>query len=113
MDGVRIGKGEPVSAAMVAASRDPHVFAEPETLDLTRDAGGHLAFGHGPHFCLGASLARVETEIALTRLFTRFPKMAVREARRAPDGGRGAWARCWSHWMVEAAGVPRHLVRRG
>jgi cytochrome P450 len=87
IDGVRIGRGEPVSAAMVAASRDPHVFPSPEVLDLARDASGHLAFGHGPHFCLGASLARVETEIALTRLLTRFPKTAVREARRAPDGG--------------------------
>jgi cytochrome P450 len=54
---------------------------------MTRDASGHLAFGHGPHFCLGASLARVVTEVALTRLLTRFPKMAVVEAQRAPDGG--------------------------
>jgi cytochrome P450 len=87
IDGVRIGKGQPVSAAIVAASRDPRVFAEPERLDVTRDAAGHLAFGHGPHFCLGASLARVVTEVALTRLLTRFPKMAVVEAQRAPDGG--------------------------
>lgn len=43
--------------------------------------------GHGPHFCLGASLARVATEVALTMLLDRFPAMSVVEATRAPDPG--------------------------
>jgi cytochrome P450 len=88
IDGVLIRAGEPVSAVMVSANRDPHVFTDPETLDVTRAAAGHLGFGHGPHFCLGASLARVQTEIALTGLFRRFPDLALAEgAQRTPDGG--------------------------
>lgn len=82
-------KGEPVSASMAAANRDPAAFDEPDRFDILRTpTRGHLAFGHGPHFCLGASLARVETGVALTGLLRRFPNLALGgEPRRAPDGG--------------------------
>jgi cytochrome P450 len=91
--GVLVRKGEPVTAAIVSANRDPRAFADPDRLDISRAAGppGHLGFAHGPHFCLGASLARVQTEIALTALLRRFPDLALavspEELQRAPDPG--------------------------
>jgi cytochrome P450 len=91
--GVLIRKGEPVTAAIVAANRDPRVFADPERLDLSRAPGtlGHLGFAHGPHFCLGAALARVQTEVALTAMLRRFPELALavppEEVGHLPDPG--------------------------
>ena len=90
--GVLVGRGEPVTVATVGANRDPRAFAEPERLDLGRvPATGHLGFGHGPHFCLGASLARVQTEVALTTMLRRFPGLALAVApadlQRTPDPG--------------------------
>lgn len=73
--GVTIRAGEGVVVALQAANRDPAVFGDPDTLDLTRDAGQHLAFGHGPHHCLGQSLARAELQTALPMLFARLPTL--------------------------------------
>jgi cytochrome P450 len=75
--GVRIDAGEPVLAVLAAADRDPDRFAAPDTLDVTRAAGGHLALGHGIHFCLGAPLARLEGRIAFERLFGRYPRLTL------------------------------------
>jgi cytochrome P450 len=77
--GVRIPAGEPVLAVLAAADRDPARFSEPDVLDLSRDEGGHLALGHGIHFCLGAPLARLEGRVAFSRLFARFPELALAE----------------------------------
>ncbi|MFI6802396.1 cytochrome P450 [Streptosporangium canum] len=88
--GVLIPKGEPVTAAIVSANRDPRVFADPERLDISREAGapGHLGYAHGPHFCLGAALARAQTEVALAALLRRFPGLALAGAPgRVPDPG--------------------------
>ncbi|MFI1929117.1 cytochrome P450 [Streptomyces sp. NPDC020330] len=71
--GADIPAGFPVLIAPGAANRDPAVFPGPHRLDLDRDAGGHLAFGHGIHRCPGAPLARAEAEIFLRTLVTRFP----------------------------------------
>lgn len=60
--------GEQVIAMLHAANHDPVVFASPSTLDITRDARRHVAFGAGAHYCLGAPLARAEAQIALTAL---------------------------------------------
>ncbi|MFF5262865.1 cytochrome P450 [Actinomadura viridis] len=93
--GVPVGKGEAVTVAIAAANRDPRAFTDPDRLDVRREAGaaGHLSFGHGPHFCLGASLARAQTEVALAALLRRFPGLASAaapgEVLRAPDPG--AW----------------------
>jgi cytochrome P450 len=58
-----------------AANRDPRRFADPETLDLDRADNPHLAFGWGPHFCLGAALARLEARIVLAALLRRFERL--------------------------------------
>ncbi|GIE82499.1 hypothetical protein Aph02nite_84490 [Actinoplanes philippinensis] len=68
-----IPAGEQVLVSLLAVNRDPARFPDPDTLDAARDDGGHLAFGHGIHFCLGAPLARLEARIALTRLLARHP----------------------------------------
>ncbi|MFI1033938.1 cytochrome P450 [Streptomyces sp. NPDC020951] len=73
--GVTVRAGEGVVVALQAANRDPAVFADPDTLDITRDARQHLAFGHGLHHCLGQSLARAELQIALPTLFRRLPEL--------------------------------------
>jgi cytochrome P450 len=75
--GVRVPAGETVLLSPASANRDPDRFADPGRLDLDRDTAGHLALGHGIHYCLGAPLARLETEIALTALLGRFPDLAL------------------------------------
>ncbi len=68
-----IPAGEIVYVALAAADRDPSRFADADVLDPAADRTGHLAFGHGIHFCLGAPLARMEATIAFTALLQRFP----------------------------------------
>ncbi|MBO4274893.1 cytochrome P450 family protein [Microbispora triticiradicis] len=76
--GTTVPHGAKVTALISAANRDPRAFDDPDRLDLTRaPATGHLGFSHGPHFCLGASIARVQTQVALTALLRRFPRMAL------------------------------------
>lgn len=70
--GVHIAEGEGVLLAIPGANHDERVFRAPERLDIHRDASQHVAFGAGPHYCPGAPLARVELELALPALFTRF-----------------------------------------
>jgi cytochrome P450 len=69
--------GALVAASLVAANRDPALLEDPERLDITRGALGHLAFGHGVHHCLGAPLARMEMTIAFPALLRRFPQLAL------------------------------------
>jgi cytochrome P450 len=70
---VVIPAGEWVLSAISSADRDPAKFPDPDQLDLGRDTRGHVAFGHGIHYCLGAPLARMEAEVALGALLARFP----------------------------------------
>ncbi|MFE7124751.1 cytochrome P450 [Streptomyces sp. NPDC057617] len=87
--GVTVPAGETVLLSLASANRDPHRFPDADRLDLGRDTSGHLALGHGIHYCLGAPLARLETEIALTALLERFPRLALgvpyEELRRRPS----------------------------
>ncbi|MER5474816.1 cytochrome P450 [Streptomyces sp. NPDC002685] len=77
ISGATIPAGETVLLSLAAAHRDPHRFTDPDRFNIDRDATGHLALGHGIHYCLGAPLARMETEIALSALLDRFPDMAL------------------------------------
>ncbi|MFI8006040.1 cytochrome P450 [Streptomyces sp. NPDC086010] len=83
---VVIPKGEAVLVALGSGDRDPGRYPDPDTFDIRRAAQGHLAFGHGIHFCLGAPLARMEGRIAIAALLERCPGLA-----RDPEGGEPDW----------------------
>jgi cytochrome P450 len=78
-----------VIVSLAAANRDPARYRHPESFDIHRTDGGHLALGHGIHFCLGAPLARMEARIALTALHTRFPAMRLAVDPSALRWGHG------------------------
>ncbi|WP_216914833.1 MULTISPECIES: cytochrome P450 [unclassified Synechococcus] len=73
--GRSIRKGQLVYLMFAAANRDPARFPDPDRLDVRRRFDVHLAFGHGPHYCLGAALARMEATIAFTALLRRCPEL--------------------------------------
>ncbi|MDH2429041.1 cytochrome P450 [Sphaerisporangium sp. TRM90804] len=77
LGGQTIEAGAQVILAYNTANRDPERFPDPHVLDLTRQDGGHLAFGHGVHVCLGQQLARVEMRVAFPALLTRFPTLRL------------------------------------
>ncbi|MEU6017096.1 cytochrome P450 [Streptomyces sp. NPDC047515] len=81
-----IPAGEPVLVSLAGADRDPGRYPEPDRFDIRRDAQGHLAFGHGIHFCLGAPLARTEGRIAIRSLLERCPGLVL-----DTDGGEPDW----------------------
>jgi hypothetical protein len=64
-------KGQAVILLLGSANHDPEKFSEPERLEISRDEGMPLSFGHGPHYCIGAALAYTESEIAFTTLLNR------------------------------------------
>ncbi|TYB39219.1 cytochrome P450 [Micromonospora sp. AP08] len=74
---VTIPEGEFVTICLGAAGRDPDRYDAPDVLDVTRPQSANLAFGHGIHHCLGAPLARMEAEIVLSRLFSRYPDLRL------------------------------------
>ncbi|MET8578370.1 cytochrome P450 [Streptomyces sp. NPDC005012] len=84
LGGVRVERGEQVMIGLTAANRDPARHADPHRFDIRRRSTGHLAFGHGIHFCLGAPLARAEARIAIGSLLRRAPGLAL-------DGPPGEW----------------------
>ncbi|GAA4138089.1 cytochrome P450 [Actinomadura keratinilytica] len=77
IDGRTVRAGESVAVCVPVVNRDPSRFPDPERLDLTRDATGHLAFGHGVHQCLGQQLARAEMRIGYPALLRRFPTLRL------------------------------------
>ncbi|GAA2348948.1 cytochrome P450 [Streptomyces kunmingensis] len=83
IDGRVIPAGAPVLIGIGSADRDPGRFAEPDRFDIRRDARGHMAFGHGIHFCLGAPLARIEGRTAIRSLLTRCPGLTLSDAPNA------------------------------
>jgi cytochrome P450 len=80
-DGVTLPAGSPVLLLMASANRDPRRFESPDVYDIRRKDVAHLTFGYGPHFCLGAHLARLEGRVALDELLNR-----------------------WTEWDIDASG---------
>jgi pimeloyl-[acyl-carrier protein] synthase len=74
---VQLRAGQVASASIVAACRDPRRYANPHELDISRPAGKQLYFGSGPHYCLGASLAKLGLGIAFETLARRFPNLSL------------------------------------
>jgi cytochrome P450 len=98
----RIHAGDQVTVSIAGANRDPAVFLDPDRFDVRRpNAAKHLAFAHGPHFCLGAHLARLEAQIAVDTLLDRLPRLTLDD--RYPATPRGLVFRkptelqaCWA-----------------
>nr|WP_042178157.1 cytochrome P450 [Kibdelosporangium sp. MJ126-NF4]CEL13014.1 putative cytochrome P450 hydroxylase [Kibdelosporangium sp. MJ126-NF4]CTQ98700.1 putative cytochrome P450 hydroxylase [Kibdelosporangium sp. MJ126-NF4] len=94
VDGVTIPKGAAVVVVLGAANRDRTRHAQPDRLDIRCGAADHLAFGHGPHYCLGAQLARLELAVVLDTVLARFPGLALAEpAGHVPRGPRSLFVR--------------------
>ena len=83
--GCPVRQKQNVSLNLRAANRDPAVFAEPDTFDITREKKPHVAFGGGAHICIGAPLARLEAQVALLRLFERFPNLRLANPDEPPQ----------------------------
>jgi cytochrome P450 len=104
LGGVRIPAGELLYVSILSANRDASRFEDPDVFDITRETGGHLGFGHGIHYCLGAPLARLETEIVLRAILGRFPGL-----RLATDPAAIVYRR--SVLMHAPAALPVYLSR--
>ena len=91
LGGADIPAGDQVTVSIAGANRDPAIFASPDTFDIRRpNAGRHLAFAHGPHFCLGAHLARLETQIAIETMLALLPRLRLdRSDQGGPSQPRG------------------------
>jgi pimeloyl-[acyl-carrier protein] synthase len=77
LGGQRLKEGDIAFQMLGAANRDPEVFDQPDTFDIRREPNRHIAFGLGPHFCIGAPLSRAEGQIALTALTARMPYLEL------------------------------------
>jgi cytochrome P450 len=80
---VVVPPGQVIYAMLGAAHRDPAAFADPDRFDIGRQPNGHLAFGAGIHYCLGAPLARLEADVAFTRLLQRYPSLELADEQPA------------------------------
>ena len=109
LGGARISAGDQVTVSIAGANRDPAMFAGPDRFDVRRpNAAKHLTFAHGPHFCLGAHLARLEARTAVETLLDRLPRLRL-DPRCSPDAPRGLVFRkplglhvCWNPRRGEA-----------
>jgi cytochrome P450 len=105
--GRQLARGDLVLVYLAAANRDPAVFDDPHRFDIERpNAGRHLAFSGGRHFCLGAALARAEGEVGLRTFFDRFPEV------RAAGAGRRRETRVLRGWssLPVALGPARSMA---
>jgi cytochrome P450 len=103
--GVTIPRGTPIMPMLGCANRDPDAFEAPEEFRIHRPHRHHLAFGYGPHYCLGAHLAKLEAEVALRALFQRYPRLALSEAYGPPQRATlPGWSRYQALWVD--AGAP-------
>jgi cytochrome P450 len=79
--GCPMKKSQVVVTSLPAANRDPAVYAEPHRFDITREPQPHMSFGGGQHICIGAPLARLEAQVALLKIFERFPRLKLAEEK--------------------------------
>jgi hypothetical protein len=84
------------------ANRDPEVFEDPERFDITRKKSPHVAFGGGAHICIGAPLARLEAQVALLRLFERFPNLRLADPQAKAEWRTMPFFRGLQHLEVRA-----------
>jgi len=82
--GCPIHATQSMSLSLRGANRDPDVFEHPDRFDITRKKSPHVAFGGGAHICIGAPLARLEAQVALSRLFARFPNLRLADPDAPP-----------------------------
>jgi cytochrome P450 len=106
LDGMEVSAGDNVYVLNAAANRDPRRWPDPGRFDGRRDSKTHLAFGHGPHLCLGARLARLETKVALEQLLRVAPDYRLRDI----DFGNSMFIRGPERGIVEV-GVRASSVR--
>lgn len=88
LGGVQVHRGQQALVVLGAANRDPAQHPDPDRLDLSRDGERHLAFGNGPHFCVGAGLARLEARETFARLAQTAPRLDAREWSYERDRSR-------------------------
>lgn len=101
IDGATIHAGELVILDLGAANRDPDEFANPDNFDVSRRPNPHMTFGHGPRFCIGAPLARIELQAVFARLIPRFPTLRLVqpvEELRSRDVLTGGLEALWVTW---------------
>jgi cytochrome P450 len=79
LGGKQLKEGDRLFAMLTAANRDPKVFVEPDSIDIERTPNRHLAFSMGTHFCLGAPLARLEADVALSAILSRVDRVTITE----------------------------------
>jgi len=88
LGGVLVRAGDQVTVSITAANRDPATFTDPDRFDIRRpNAGRHLAFAHGPHFCIGAHLARLEAQVATHTMLERLPGLRLDAAGPSAPAG--------------------------
>jgi cholest-4-en-3-one 26-monooxygenase len=89
--GTTLHEGDQVLLLYQSANRDERVFDDPEEFRIDRDPNPHVAFGFGPHFCMGANLARMEIKVVFEELFRRLPDISVDDPDRIPERAPSAF----------------------
>lgn len=102
LGGVPLGARQKVLCLVPAANRDPRRWERPDAFDVTRSASGHLAFALGPHFCVGAAVARLEAEVLLTVLLERIERIEL----------TGAPAPELNNWLLGPRSLPVAITPR-
>ena len=93
-------RGTAFAISIAGANRDPLANKNPNEFDITRENIKHVSFGYGPHMCIGAHLARIETKLALEALFERFPDMKLIDEN--PNWGKNFIFRGFDHLEIKA-----------
>ena len=98
--GVTIPSGSQVLMSYVSANRDEEVFDQPFRFDVTRESNQHIAFGFGPHLCLGAQLARLELRVIFTEVLGRLRNLRLADPHFTPRYSHSSFVRGIQHLPV-------------